>query len=218
MQPPAHADPYSASPDPTTPPYVPIRHVRWPTRRMPRWLIAGLIAVVLGAVLTGIAIHPSRSQRATDLNGFLADMETGIGSCAAGVRDSLRVLHAIETGASHDVHTAIGVATYGAGNCSPANSMPLDDLTTYQVQESLSEFHLDRVVNGLVTWAFPDAQRVQDDVAAILRANGAARATATAQLQHDLRVLDAQRSYVDKIMMTAVNATAASGRPPTLPG
>ena len=173
---------------------------------------------MLGAVLTGIAIHPSRSQRATDLNGFLTDMKTGIGSCAAGVRESLQVLRAIETGASHDVSTAIRVATYGASICSPANSMPLDDLTTYQVQESLSSFHLDRVVNGLVTWAFPDAQRVMTDVAAVLRAHGTARTAATTALQRALRVLDAQRSYADKIMMTAVNATAASGRPPDLPG
>ena len=185
---------------------------------MPRWLIAGLLAVVLGAVLTGIAIHPSRAQRAADLNGFLTDMKTGIESCAGGVRDSLKVLRAIESGASHDLSTAIRVATYGASNCSPANSMPLDDLATYQVQESLSSFRLDRAVNGLLTWAFPDAQRVMEDVAAVLRSRGAARAAATASLQHALRVLDAQRSYVDKIMMTAVHDTAASGRPPTLPG
>ena len=222
MQSPPPAEPPSSSPDPHNarpdPPYVPIRHVRWPTQRMPRWLIAGILVVLAGAVLTGIAIHPSRSQRATDLNGFLADMKTDIKSCAGGVRESLIVLHAIESGTSHDVSTAIRVATYGAGNCSPANSMPLDDLTTYQVQESLWAFHLDGVVNGLVTWAFPDAQRVQNDVAAILRSHGTARAASTARLQHDLRVLDAQRSYVDKIMMTAVKATAATGRPPTLPG
>src|SRR5579859_3106938 len=186
MQPPAQADPYSASPDPTTPPYVPIRHVRWPTRRTPRWLIAAGLAVLVVAVLIGIAVHPSRSQRATDLNGFLADMKTGIQSCAGGVTESLTVLRAIEAGTSHDVNTAIGTATYGANNCSPANNMQLDDLVTYQVQESLSAFGLDRVVNGLVTWAFPDAQRVQYDVAAALRAQGAARAAASAKLQRDL--------------------------------
>jgi len=86
------------------------------------------------------------------------------------------------------------------------------------VHESLSSFRLGRVVNGLVTWAFPDAQRVQYDVAAVLRAQGAARATANAKLTHDLRVLNGQRSYLDKIMMTAVTATGATGRPPALPG
>ena len=202
----------------TDPPYVPIRHTAWPTRKMPRWLLAAGLLVLAAGVLVGIAVHPSRSQRAADLNGFLADMKTGIQSCAGGVGESLTALHAIETGASHDLHTAIGIATYGANNCSPANSMPLDDLAQYQVQESLSRFHLDRVVNGLVTWAFPDAQRVQTDVADVLRAHGAARAAANARLAHDLRVLNGQRGYLDKIMMTAINATAATGRPPALPG
>ena len=206
------------SPDPTTPPYVPIRHVRWAVRKTPRWLYAAGLLLVIAAVLVGVAIHPSRSQRATDLNSFLTDMKTDIGSCAAGVGDSLTALRAIESGSSHEVNTAIGIATYGANNCSPANSMPMDDLVGYQVHESLSGFHLDRAVNGLLTWAFPDAQRVQADVAAVLRAHGTARAAATARLQRDLHVLDAQRSYVDKIMMTAVTATAATGRPPNLPG
>jgi hypothetical protein len=218
MQTPAQADPSGASPDPATPPYVPIRHGRWPGRRMPRWLYVAGLLIVIAAVLVGVAVHPSRSQRATDLNGFLADMKTDIESCAGGVSESLTALHAIESGTSHNVSTAIGIATYGASNCSPANSMPLDDLTGYQVHESLAQFRLDRAVNGLVTWAFPDAQRVQDDVAAVLRAHGAARAAANARLQHDLRVLNGQRSYVDKIMMTAVTATAATGRPPQLPG
>src|SRR5262252_657566 len=208
MQTPARADP----------PYVPLRHSGWPTRRTPRWWFAAGLGVLVAAVLVGIAVHPSRSQRATDLNGFLADMKTGIESCAGGVSESLTVLRAIETGTSHDVTTAIREATYGAGNCSPANNMQLDDLAGYQVHESLSAFRLDRAVNGLLTWAFPDAQRVQSDVATVLRAHGAARAAATASLRHDLRVLDGQRGYVNKIMMTAIKATGATGHPPPLPG
>jgi hypothetical protein len=74
------------------------------------------------------------------------------------------------------------------------------------------------VVDGLVTWAFPDAQRVQDDVAGVLGAGGADRVAATAKLRRDLRTLDAQRAYVNKIMMNAVNATSATGRLPELPG
>ena len=206
------------TPPATGPPYVPIRSVRWATRRTPRWLFAAGTAVLALAVLVGIAVHPSRSQRATDLNGFLADMKTGIQSCAGGVSESLTVLHAIQAGTSHDLGTALRVATYGASNCSLANNTQLSDLAQYQVHESLTRFHLNRVVSGLVTWAFPDAQRVQEDVAAILRASGAARAAATGKLQHDLRILDGQRSYLDKIMMTAVTATAATGRPPPLPG
>jgi hypothetical protein len=206
------------SPPRADPPYVPIRRTAWPVRRTPRWWFAAGAAIVIAGVLVGIAIHPSKQQRAADLNGFLTDMKTDIQSCAGGVRDSLAALRAIEAGTEHDVGTALGIATYGAKNCSPANSMPMDDLVGYQVQESLSSFRLDRVSNGLLTWAFPYAQRVQNDVATILRARGAARATATTKLHRDLRILDNQRTYVDRIMMAAVQATGATGRPPPLPG
>src|SRR5579863_1290594 len=202
----------------TDPPYVPIRHSAWPVNKTPRWLLlAGLMVVVIG-VLVGLAVHPSRSQRATDLNGFLTDMKTDIESCAGGVQESLQALHKIEAGDRHDVSTAIGIATYGSANCSPANSMPLDDLVGYQVQESLSSYHLNLVVDGLVAWATPDALRVQADVADILRASGAARTADNARLTSDLKVLNAQRTSVDKIMNAAIRATGATGKPPPLPG
>jgi hypothetical protein len=206
------------SPPRTDPPYVPIRHTAWPTRKTPRWLLAAGLLVLAAGVLVGIAVHPSRSQRAADLNGFLTDMKTDIQSCAGGVRDSLTAMRAIEAGTSHDIGTAVGIATYGAKNCSPANSMPMDDLVGYQVHESLSSFRLDRVTSGLLTWAFPYAQRVQNDVATILRTQGAAHTAATTKLQKDLRVLDNQRTYLDRIMMTAIAATGATDRPPPLPG
>jgi hypothetical protein len=205
------------SPPRTDPPYVPIRRT-WPVRRTPRWWFAAGAAIVVAGVLVGIAVHPTKSQRATDLNGFLTDMKTDIQSCAGGVRESLSALHSIEAGTEHDLGTAIHIATYGSGNCSPANNMLLEDLVGYQVQESLSSYHLNRVVYGLVNWATPDALRVQADVAAVLRAQGAARATATTKLQQDLRVLDNQRTYLDRIMMAAIQATGATGRPPPLPG
>ena len=209
MQTPPRADP---------PPYVPIRHTAWPVRRTPRWWFAAGAAIVVAAVLVGIAVHPSQSQRAADLNGFLTDMKTDIQSCAGGVRESLSALHSIQAGTEHDVGTAIHIATYGSGNCSPANNMLLEDLVGYQVQESLSSFHLERVVYGLVDWATPDALRVQADVADVLRAQGAARATAHVKLTADLRILDNQRAYLDRIMLAAIRATGASGHPPPLPG
>jgi len=208
MQTPARADP----------PYVPIRHTGWATQKTPRWLLAAGLLVLVVAVLVGLAVHPSRSQRAGDMNGFLTDMKTDIQSCAGGVAESLTVLRAVEAGTSHDVGTALGVATYGARNCSPANNMQLDDLVGYQVEESLFSFRLDRATNGLLTWAFPYAQRVQNDVAAVLRAPAGGRAAATAKLHRDLAALDRQRAYVDKVMTAAITATGATKRPPTLPG
>jgi len=207
-----------STPAPADPPHVPLRHGGWPVQKAPRWLLAAGALVLAGAVLTGLAHRPTRSQRAADVNAFLHDMTTDIQSCAGGVRESLIALHAIESGTEHDVKTATHIATYGASNCSPANNELLVNLTQYQVSESLASFGLPRVVDGLVTWAFPDAQRVQDDVAGVLGASGTARVAATAKLRRDLRTLDAQRAYVNKIMMNAVNATSATGRLPDLPG
>jgi hypothetical protein len=200
------------------PPYVPLRHSRWPTRKSPRWLILAGLVVLACAVLVGVAVQPSQAQRASDMNGFLHDMTADIQSCAGGVRESLTVLHAISAGTEHDLPTAIGVASYGAQNCSPANNELLDDLVQYQVHESLAAYRLDRAVKGLVTWAFPDAQRVQEDVAAVLRASGAARAAATARLQQARQRLDGQRAYVDGILRAAVSATHATTPLPYLPG
>jgi hypothetical protein len=207
-----------STPTQAGPPYVPLRHSRWPVHRMPRWLLLTGAVVLAAAVLVGWAVHPSRSQRATDLNGFLRDMTTDLQSCAGGVRESLTVLRAIESGSSHDVTTAVRVASYGASNCSPANNTQLDDLAQYQVHESLASFHLERAVDGLLTWAFPHAQRVQNDVADVLRARGPARAAASGKLRRDLRALDAQRARVTGMIMPAVRATGAAGKLPPMPG
>jgi hypothetical protein len=203
---------------PHGPPHVPLRHGQWPVMRTPRWLFAAGALVLAGAVLVGLVHHPTPSQRAADMNAFLHDMTTDIQSCAGGVREAFTVLHTIDSRASHDLATAISEARYGAANCSPANNELLGDLTQYQVSESLASYHLDRVVQGLVTWAFPDAMHVQSDVADVLGAHGTARAAATAKLRLDLQRLDGQRAYVDKIMMATVTGTSATGKLPVLPG
>ncbi len=200
-------------------PAVPLRQSRWPVPRTPRWLLLALALLAAGGVLVALAHRPSTAQRAADLRAFLADMQTSIESCAGGVSESLYALHAITSGASHDTGTAIGIATYGAANCSPANSQPLGDLTQYQVNESLARFHLDTAVNDLVTWAFPLAQRVQTDVADVLRAgSAAARARYTAALRRDQRSLDAQRAAIDAILRAAIASVSAHAAPPSLPG
>ena len=172
------------SPPRTDPPYVAIRRSAWPTRRSPRLLyIAAAVLLVIG-VSVALVHRPSTGQRASDLRGFLHDMTTGIESCAGGVSESLTALRGIESGSSNQVTDAIGVARDGASNCSLANSMPLDDLASYQVTESLASFHLASAVKGLVTWASPDAVNVQTDVANVLAARTPqARSTATAALQ-----------------------------------
>ncbi|MGH3155792.1 MAG: hypothetical protein ACRDNF_04330 [Streptosporangiaceae bacterium] len=191
----------------------------WPVRRTPRWLFGVLAVVVAGGVLVALAHRPSTAERASDLRGFLHTMQTDIESCAGGVSESLDALHEISTGASHDTGTAVAVASYGAQNCSPANSMPMDDLTQYQVPESLASFNLQPCVNDLVTWGFPLAQRVQTDVADILTASGApGRAAGNAALAKDRRALDAKRTAINGILDHANAALGAHAQLPSLPG
>jgi hypothetical protein len=198
---------------------VPLRQSRWPVPRAPRWLLLAVALLVAGMVLVGLVHQPSTGQRAADLRAFLRHMQAGIESCAGGVSESLYALHAITSGSTDDTRTAIGIATYGAGNCSPANSEPLDDLTQYQVDESLASFRLQTAVDDLVTWAFPLAQRVQSDVAGILGSRtAAARAQATEALRRDQRALDQERTAIDKIINPAITALSAHAQPPRLPG
>lgn len=200
-------------------PYVPIRRSAWPARRTPRLLFA--VAAVLLAIATAVALvqRPSTAQRASDLRGFLHDMTTDIESCAGGVGESLTALHGIESGSSHQVADAISVARYGASNCSPANSMQIDDLASYQVTESLASFHLASVVDGLVNWANPDAVNAATDVANVLAARTpAARDQANAALTGALRALDKQRASIDAVLEHAITTLSAHATPPRLPG
>ena len=197
---------------------IPTRRTGWPVLRTPRWMLAGAVVLVVGLTLVAIPHHPSTAERASDLRGVVHDMNTDIESCAGGVSESLTAMQQIQSGASHDLKTAIGIATLGAANCSPANSMPMDDLVQYQVPESLASFHLDTTVNDLVTWGFPDAQRVQADVVAVLTATTppAIRA-AIAQLHHDQGVLNAERATIDGMINAASRSLSADVAPPPLP-
>ena len=210
------------TPTRTDPPYVPIRSTGWaPHQRAPRWLLLAGVLIVVGIVLVALVHKPSPSQQAGDLKGFLTDVNTDIESCAGGVGESLNALHLVNGGANSakNVQDGIQVARYGALNCSPANNEQLDDLTQYQVNESLAGFHLDTAVNDVITWAFPFAQRVQNDVANELGARSAVkRQQYAAALQRDTGDLNRQRAAIDRILMKAITATGAQASPPHLPG
>lgn len=198
---------------------VPTQRSGWPVLRTPRWMLAGAAVLVVGLVLAAIPHHPSTAQRASDLRGFVKDVNTDIESCAGGITDSMTALRAIQAGTSHDVGTAVKIANDAAANCSPANSMPLEDLVQYQVHESLASFHLEVTVNDLVTWAFPLAQRVELDIGRLAAASTpGARAQAAAALGKDQQALNAQRSKIDKAITTASTALSAHVPPPNLPG
>jgi hypothetical protein len=191
----------------------------WPVLRTPKWMLAGGLVLVAGLALAAIPHHPSTAQRAADLRATVHDLNIEIESCAGGVNDSITALRAIQSGASHDVTTAVSIANTAAANCSPANSMPMEDLVQYQAPESLASFHVQTAVDDLVTWGFPLAQRVQADVAALVVAKTPAEMAArTAQLRHDQQALDGERGRIDQLINSASRSLSAHVSPPTLPG
>jgi hypothetical protein len=189
------------------------------SRRIPRPVYLAGIAILAAAVAVGLAHRPTPGQRAADLAGFLQTVNADIESCAGGVGESLAALRAIDAGTSHDVRDAITVAGTGASNCSPANNELIDDLEEYVAPESLARFHLKDAVTGLVTWAAPDAEQVQADVAGVLAARSPqARSAARLALARALRRLDAQRAATDAVISSAISSLAVRAAPPRLPG
>jgi hypothetical protein len=182
------------------------------------WVFAAIIVLVAGVVLVSLSHKPSQAQRASDLTGYLSDVNAGIESCAGGVRDSMQALNTVEGGDTSKYRAAVGILAYNAQNCSPANNEPLQDFTSYQVTESLAQFPLDEADNDVITWAFPDAVNAQQDMLAVLQAKTpAARAEAKATLGAAIRAMDAQRAAVYAIWRDAEKAVGASAPLPYLP-
>jgi hypothetical protein len=192
----------------------------WPVRRTPRWLLLAVAAFLLAAVAVALVHRPSTAERASDMRGFLQEVNADIESCSGGVAESLTALHQVQ--ADHfanrsDVNDGASVASQGAANCAPANNEEIDNLEAYQVPESLDSFGLVSVVRHLVAWAAPDAQRVQTDVARILSAaTPQARSNAQADLSRDLSTLNAERAAIDAPIAKAIKALRLHASPPRL--
>jgi len=209
----------TARTDPPPPPYVPVRSTGWPTRRMPRWAVAAGVALLAAAVAVGLAHRPTTGQRATDLRGFLHQLNADVESCSGGVRESLFVLRQIDTGASRDLATALSVARTAAANCSPANNELLADLTAAHPPESLASYHLGKAITALIGWAAPRAGRVAADVAAVLADRGTpAEAADLAALRRARHALDGQRSVVYAALEPAIRTLSPTSAPPVLHG
>jgi hypothetical protein len=194
----------------------------WPVRRMPRWLLLAAVLFVIAAVAVALVHRPSTAQRASDMRGFLLEVKTDIQSCSGGVAESLTALHQVQAEQfrnSTDVSQGASVATQGAANCAPANNELIDNLESYQVSESLHSFGLIRVVTDLVTWAAPDAERVQTDVAQVLSSTSPkARSNAQAALNRDLIALNAERAAIEAPIAKAIKALHMHASPPPLAG
>jgi hypothetical protein len=205
------------SPTQTEPPFVPLRHSGWATRRTPLWVFAALAVLAIGVVLVSLSHKPSQSQRASDLAGYFSDVKTGIGSCAAGLNNSESAYGQLLSGKAALNKNAESVFTYGGSNCTLASNEALTDFANYQVTESLASFNLDTADNDVISWSF-DSNAVQTDMLAVLKATTpAAKTGAQAQLRADLATLDKQRVAIDAIWTAAKKTTGATAAFPSLP-
>lgn len=205
------------TPTQTQPPFIPLRRSGWATRRTPVWVFAFLAVAVAGVVLVSLSHKPSQSQRASDLATYFGDVKGGIGSCAAGLRDSENAYGQVLGGDTADAKTARAIFTYGANNCTLAGNQALTDFAGYQVTESLASYNLNAADNDVITWSF-DSTAVQQDMTAVLgAATPAARSTAQATLKTAIAKLDAGRAAIDAIWTAAQKAAGATAAIPALP-
>ena len=206
-----------SAPTRTQPPGSPLRPSGWATRRTPLWVFAALAVLAAGVLLVSLSHKPSDSQRAADLTGYFRDVQAGIGSCAAGLHDSQNAYRQVRGGDTAHLKAAESVFKFGGTNCTVAGNQALTDFAGYQVTESLSSLNLDAADNDVITWSF-DATEVQQDMLAVVRADGAARANAQVTLVSGLAKLNAERAAIDAIWTAAKHAAGAASEFPTLPG
>jgi hypothetical protein len=202
------------------PPVVPLRHSGWPVRRMPMWTLLIAVILVIGVVLVSLSRKPSNAEEVSAFNSYLRDMNAAVESCAGGVTESRQALDSVT---ASSLKTALNLVSYDAANCSPANNEPLQDLTQYQVTESLAKFDLADCANDYITWSF-DAAQAQLDMLAILKAQppvapaaSPAASAGSGTLRHALAIMDAERGKIDTILRTAEHALSDPAPLPSLP-
>jgi hypothetical protein len=175
------------------------------------------VLIVVAGFLVALSVRPSASQQASDLRGYFGDVTTGVGSCAAALRDSMTSYQAVAGGDTAELGTARSIVGYGASNCEVASNESLSDFANYQVTESLDSLRLTAADNDVISWAF-DATRYQQDMLAALAAAAtpAAQAKAEAALGSDLAALNAERATIDAIWNAAKKSTGDASPLPNL--
>ncbi|HEY5018222.1 MAG TPA: hypothetical protein VII59_15745 [Streptosporangiaceae bacterium] len=201
------------TPTQTEPPFVPLRRSSWATKRTPLWVFGAIGVLVVAGFLVALSVRPSQSQQASDLRGYFGDVTTGVGSCAAALRDSMTSYQAVAGGDTAELATAKSIVGYGATNCEVASNESLSDFANYQVTESLDSLHLAAADNDVITWAF-DATRYQQDMLTALAAPNAPAPGAA--LGPDLAALNAERAAIDRIWNAARTSTGDATPLPNL--
>jgi hypothetical protein len=201
------------TPTQTEPPFAPLRRSGWATRRTPLWVFGAIAVLVIAGFLVTLSVRPSQSQQASDLRGYFGDVSTGVGSCAAALRDSMTSYQAVVGGDSAELGTAKSIVGYGVANCEVASNESLSDFANYQVTESLDSLRLTAADNDVITWAF-DATTYQQDMLTALAAPNATAARAA--LGPALAALNAERAAIDGIWNAAKRTTGDATPLPNL--
>jgi hypothetical protein len=201
------------TPTQTEPPFAPLRRSGWATRRTPLWVFGAIAVLVIAGFLVTLSVRPSQSQQASDLRGYFGDVSTGVGSCAAALRDSMTSYQAVVGGDSAELSTAKSIVGYGVANCEVASNESLSDFANYQVTESLDSLRLTAADNDVITWAF-DATTYQQDMLTALAAPNATAARAA--LGPALAALNAERAAIDGIWNAAKRTTGDATPLPNL--
>ena len=201
------------TPTQTEPPFVPLRRSGWATKRTPLWVFGAIAVLVIAGFLVALSVRPSQSQQASDLRGYFGDVSTGVGSCAAALRDSMTSYQAVVGGDTAELGTAKSIVGYGASNCEVASNESLSDFANYQVTESLDSLHLATADNDVISWAF-DATTYQQDLLTALAAPNTPAARAA--LGPALAALNAERATVDGIWNAAKKSTGDATPLPNL--
>jgi hypothetical protein len=200
----------------TEPPFVPLRHRGWATRRTPWWVFAVLAVLVIGGVIVSLSRTPSQSQRASDLKGYFGDVTGGVGSCVASVAQSVTAYNAVLGGEVANLKTAEAIEVYGEGNCTVMSNQPLSDFANYQVAQSLDSLNLDTADNDIITWAFDGVQYQTDMDTALHAATPAARAAAEVAVAKDLKTINAEKATINAIWNAAKRSTGSTAALPNL--
>jgi hypothetical protein len=195
------------TPTQTEPPFAPLRRSGWATKRTPLWVFGALALIIAAGFLVALSVRPSQSQQASDLRGYFGDVSTGVGSCAAALRDSMTSYQAVAAGDTAELSTARSIIGYGASNCEVASNESLSDFANYQVTESLDSLHLTTADDDVITWAFDATAYQQDMLSALAAVTPAAGQTAKAALGPALATLNAEQAAIDRIWNAAKAST-----------
>lgn len=158
-----------------------------------RWSVIvalGLAVVIVGSVATDLVHRANGAGRLSDLRSYYQAEESGVGSCAGGLHDSLAALQAVLTGVSRARVAAAGIASLGAQACMPLTDEDLYDMETSAPPRSLANYvGVATAGDDVYTWAYPNAAGVQTEVVRVLRDHASPTSASARMLYRQLLAL-----------------------------